>query len=36
MHTTTRDYPPGALRVPDADRDRAVAELSEAFQAGCP
>ena len=34
MHTTTRDYPPGALRASDADRDRAVAELSEAFQAG--
>ena len=34
MHTTTRDYPRGALRVSDADRDRAVSELSEAFQAG--
>jgi hypothetical protein len=29
-----RNYPPGSLRVSDADRDRAVAELSEAFQAG--
>jgi hypothetical protein len=30
----TRDYPPGELRASDADRDRALAELSEAFQAG--
>jgi hypothetical protein len=29
-----RNYPPGSLRVSDADRDRAVSELSEAFQAG--
>jgi len=29
-----RNYPPGSLRVSDADRDCAVAELSEAFQAG--
>lgn len=29
-----RNYPPGRLRVSDADRDRAVSELSEAFQAG--
>jgi hypothetical protein len=28
------DYPPGDFRVSDADRDRALAELSEAFQAG--
>jgi Domain of unknown function (DUF1707) len=28
------NYPPGDLRVSDADRDRAVCELSEAFQAG--
>jgi Domain of unknown function (DUF1707) len=28
------NYPPGDLRVSDADRDRAVSELSEAFQAG--
>lgn len=34
MHMTARDYPPGGLRVSDADRDRAVSELSEAFQAG--
>jgi DUF1707 SHOCT-like domain len=30
----TRDYPAGDLRVCDADRDRALCELSEAFQAG--
>jgi hypothetical protein len=29
-----RNYPPGDLRVSDADRDRALAELSEHFQAG--
>ncbi len=28
------NYPSGNLRVSDADRDRALAELSEAFQAG--
>ncbi len=27
-------YPSGELRVSDADRDRALSELSEAFQAG--
>jgi hypothetical protein len=27
-------YPRGDLRVSDADRDRAISELSEAFQAG--
>jgi hypothetical protein len=27
-------YPAGGLRVSDADRDRALCELSEAFQAG--
>jgi hypothetical protein len=27
-------YPPGELRVSDADRDRAVFELSEAFRVG--
>jgi hypothetical protein len=27
-------YPSGDLRVSDSDRDRAVSELSEAFQAG--
>jgi len=31
---TARDYPVGGLRASDADRDRAVSELSEAFQAG--
>jgi Domain of unknown function (DUF1707) len=30
----TWNYPPGDLRVSDADRDRAVAELSEHFEAG--
>ena len=30
----TPAYPRGQLRVSDADRDRAVAELSEHFQAG--
>ena len=34
MSTATKDYPSGALRVSDADRDRAIAELSEHFQAG--
>ncbi len=34
MDTPTRDYPPGDLRVSDADRDRALSELSKAFQAG--
>ena len=34
MNTATRDYPDGDLRVSDADRDRALRELSEAFQAG--
>lgn len=29
-----RGFPEGVLRVSDADRDRALAELSEAFQAG--
>jgi len=28
------DYPPGGFRVSDADRDRALSELSAAFQAG--
>lgn len=30
----TRDFPAGNLRVSDADRDAALAELSEHFQAG--
>jgi len=34
MTTATRDYPAGDLRVCDADRDRALCELSDAFQAG--
>jgi hypothetical protein len=34
MNTATRDYPAGDLLVSDADRDRALCELSEAFQAG--
>jgi hypothetical protein len=34
METAASSYPPGDLRVSDGDRDRAVSELSEAFQAG--
>ena len=34
MNTATRDYLADGLRVSDADRDRALRELSEAFQAG--
>jgi Domain of unknown function (DUF1707) len=34
VDSATRDYPPGDLRVSDADRDRAVTELSEHFEAG--
>jgi hypothetical protein len=34
METIANNYPVGDLRVSDADRDRAVSELSEAFQAG--
>jgi uncharacterized membrane protein len=34
VDTATRHFPPGHLRVSDADRDRALAELSEHFQAG--
>jgi hypothetical protein len=34
MDRAARDYPLGDLRVSDADRDRALGELSEAFQAG--
>jgi hypothetical protein len=34
MNTPAWDYPKGSLRVSDADRDRALSELSEAFQAG--
>ena len=34
MDTPSRSYPPDDQRVSDADRDHAVSELSEAFQAG--
>jgi hypothetical protein len=32
--TMTHPYPPGDMRVSDADRDRAVSELTAAYQAG--
>ena len=31
--TTASPYPPGDMRVSDADRDRAVSELTAAYQA---
>src|SRR5215813_13628074 len=34
MSTATQGRPSGSLRVSDADRDRAIAELSEHYQAG--
>jgi hypothetical protein len=34
MSGDDRGFPPGDLRVSDAERDRAVAELSKAFQVG--
>jgi Domain of unknown function (DUF1707) len=34
MDTPNRSFPRGDLRVSDADRDRAVSELSEHFQTG--
>jgi hypothetical protein len=34
VNTTSRDYPAGDLRASDADRDAALSELSEHFQAG--
>ncbi len=34
MDGTARGYPHGDLRVSDADRDRALSELTEAFQVG--
>jgi hypothetical protein len=34
VDTVTLAYPAGDLRVSDADRDRAISELSEHFQAG--
>src|SRR5690348_17846886 len=34
MDTPTGDFKRGAIRVSDAERDQAVAELSEHYQAG--
>ena len=34
MDSVTKDHTASSLRLSDADRDRAVAELSEHFQAG--
>jgi hypothetical protein len=34
MNTAAQDSQPSGLRVSDVDRDRAIAELSEHFQAG--
>ena len=34
MNAATKDHQPSGLRVSDSDRDRAIAELSEHFQAG--
>jgi uncharacterized protein DUF1707 len=34
MDTGTRGFPRGDIRVSDAERDQAIAELSEHFQAG--
>ena len=34
MNATTTDFPAGDFRVSDADRDRALSELSEAFLVG--
>jgi hypothetical protein len=34
MHRAGWNYPPGDIRVSDADRDRALSELTVAFQAG--
>ena len=34
MDEIGRGFPPGNLRVSDADRDRALAELSDAFRLG--
>lgn len=34
MDGVDRGFPPGDFRVSDADRDRALAELSEAFRIG--
>jgi len=34
MNATSRRFPDGSLRVSDAERDRALAELSDHYQAG--
>jgi len=34
MQTPDRNFPPGGIRASDADRDLAVDDLSEHFQAG--
>ncbi len=34
MDSASRGFPPGDIRVSDADRDQAVEELSEAFRVG--
>jgi hypothetical protein len=34
MDVPARDFPPGDLRVSNADRDRALDELTEAYQVG--
>jgi Domain of unknown function (DUF1707) len=34
MNTAAKEQPSSRLRISDADRDRAIAELSEHFQAG--
>jgi hypothetical protein len=34
LDRTNSGFPPGNLRVPEADRDEALAELGEAFQVG--
>lgn len=34
METDARGFPKGDLRVSDADRDRALSELTDAYQAG--
>ena len=34
MSTATKGYPSGSMRVSDADRDQAIAELTEHYQAG--
>jgi Domain of unknown function (DUF1707) len=34
MDRDARDFPPGGLRVSDVERDQALSELTDAFQAG--